>query len=157
MLAVREEIVGRWKVPAVLLDPEDLHLLIQTLGIIGNSVPTSETGKRRLAEWKQEVAAAAKGARGRTPLDPGWTYSFSAGFSFHLETHGRQPLDVDNFLKPTLDALAAGLFCAEGQDPRTIGRYNFDDSNFRYLFVHRLPDARIVAEEGAALVVSVRK
>jgi hypothetical protein len=157
MLVYEEQALGEWVVPAVLLDPEDLRLTIQVRGIIGNSVPTSETGKRRLVEWKRTVAAAAFTARGAVPLDPKWIYSISVGFSFHLQTHGGQTLDVENSLKPTFDALAAGLFCAIGQDPRAIERYNFDDSNFRYLFVHRLSDAHEEGSEGAGLVVSVRK
>lgn len=58
-------------------------------------------------------------------------------------------------MKPTLDALAAGLFCHENQDPLSIVRYNFDDSNFNYLFVCKLPKASGPDEEGAAIVVSV--
>lgn len=63
-----------------------------------------------------------------------WREQLAEGF------HGSQPLDVENILKPTFDALAAGLCCEQKQDPRTIGRYDFDDSNFRYRFVQRLPD-----------------
>ena len=157
MLDLQEQVVGRWRVPAVLLDPDDLRLPIEVLGIIGNSVATSESGKKRLVAWKQAVASAAKAARGASAFDSRWTYSISVGFSFHAKTHGNRALDVENFLKPTIDALAAGLFCGDEQDPRAIARYVFDDSNFRSLFVHRLSDARIVKEEGAGLVVSVQK
>lgn len=72
MLVIREELVGTWPVPSVLFDPEDLRLPIRVVGVIGNSVPTSETGKRRLVEWKQAVTIAAKAARGALPLDPHW-------------------------------------------------------------------------------------
>lgn len=37
-------------------------------------------------------------------------------------------------MKPTPDALAAGIFCDENQDPRAVARFAFDDSNFTYLF-----------------------
>lgn len=127
------------------------------MGVVGNSVPTSESGKARLAEWKATVAAAAKAARGEKPLVPGWTYAVSAGFSFNPAAHGSQTLDVENFLKPKFDAVAAGLFCPEAQDPRTISRYNYDDSGFRYLFVHRLPDAASVRDEGVGIVLSIRR
>ena len=66
-------------------------------------------------------------------------------------------LDVENFLKPTFDALAAGLFCASDQDPGQIRRYTYDDSNFRYLFVHRLADAESPELEGVGVVVSIGK
>lgn len=157
MLLIREQLVGRWLVPGVVFQPEDLNLAIAASSIIGNSVWSSKSGKARLTEWKRIVAAAAKDARGPAPLNPRWSYSVSAGLSFNVEAHGNQPLDVENFLKPTFDALAAGLFCTTEQDPRAITRYNFDDSKFQYLFVHRLADALTIEEEGAGLIVSVRK
>jgi len=120
-------------------------------------VPTSASGKHKLIEWKIAVASAAKQLRGAEPLDAHWHYCISAGFSFHPGSHGNAALDVENFLKPSFDALAAGLFCDNDQDPREISRYNYDDSNFRYLFVHRLDDAESKNNEGAGFVVSVRK
>jgi hypothetical protein len=75
--------------------------------------------------------------------------------SFHLGSHGhRQDLDVENFLKPAFDALACGLFVTAEQDLATIRRWHFDDSVFRHLLVHRLPDAKSPSEEGAAFIVS---
>jgi len=53
--------------------------------------------------------------------------------------------------------LAAGLFCHETQDPAAIMRFNFDDSNFNYLFIQRLQDVPRSDEEGAAICVSVRR
>ncbi len=157
MLALEERSVGKWKVPAVVFAAESIDLSIEVLGSIANSVATSEVGRRRLAQWKQTVAAAVKAGRGGTLWDPRWVYAVSAAFSFSHEIHGARLLDVENFLKPTFDALAAGLFCPDEQDPRAIDRYNFDDSNFLYLFVHRLRDARTAAEEGVGLVVSALK
>jgi len=83
-------------------------------------------------------------------------YLISIGFSFHLPSHGNRQLDVENFIKPTLDALAAGLFCADDLDPTTIERYDFDDSNFRRIFVHRLADAGSSSAEGVAIHLSAR-
>jgi hypothetical protein len=34
---------------------------------------------------------------------------------------------VENFMKPTPDALAAGIFCDENQDPRAVARFAFDE------------------------------
>jgi hypothetical protein len=101
------------------------------------------------------VAAAAKSARHGTVLDPGWRYAISAGFSFHSPSHGSQALDVENFLKPAFDALAAGLFCDHSVDCRSLERFHYNDSGFEYLFVHRLPDANSASEEGAGFVVSI--
>jgi hypothetical protein len=157
MLSVKTYQVGRWTVPAVGFEPEDLRLTFVVNGVVGNSVTTSPSGRKRLTEWKVAVARAAIKARGMSPLDPTWTYTVSAGFSFNVAAHGSQPLDVENFLKPTFDALAAGLFCDSGQDPRAIERFNFDDSGFRYLFVHRLADALDIGQEGVAIVLSIRK
>lgn len=157
MLVVKALEVGRWKMPAVVFEAEDLNVAFAAIGIVGNSIPTSASGKARLSEWKATVAAAAKAGRGSRPLSTEWTYAVSAGFSFNQAAHGSQTLDVENFLKPTFDALAAGLFCSPAQDPRAIPRYNFDDSGFRYLFAHRLPDATDARDEGVGIVVSVQK
>jgi hypothetical protein len=90
------------------------------IGVIGNSVPTSASAKSKLVEWKKAVASSAKRLRGSEPLDPNWHYCISAGFSFHPVTHGSAALDVENFLKPSFDALAAGLFCSDDQDPECV-------------------------------------
>lgn len=156
-LKIVNETVGAWGVSSVVFDDESQRLRVPVTAIIGNSVPTSESGKRNLAEWKMAVASAAKTLRGTGPLDPSWHYCISAVFSFHPGSHGYTALDVENFLKPSFDALAAGLFCANEQDPREIPRYNYDDSNFRYLFVHRLDDADSEDREGAGFVISIRK
>lgn len=156
-LEITNHEVGDWLVASVVFRSEDDRLAIPVTGIIGNSITTSEAGKRRSKDWKIAVATVAKQLRGPSPLDPKWHYCISAGFSFHPGTHGNQPLDVENFLKPSFDALAAGLFCERDQSPGHIPRYDYDDSNFRYLFVHRLADATSRSNEGAGFVVSIRK
>jgi hypothetical protein len=65
--------------------------------------------------------------------------------------------DVENYLKPLVDAIAAGLFCEEGTDPLTIERYNYNDSNFRHLLVFRLPDAKNEANEGVMTTICVQQ
>jgi hypothetical protein len=156
-LDIVDETVGTWGVSSVVFGDESERLCVPVTGIIGNPVPTSAPGKRKLTEWKKAVASAAKDLRGTEPLDPNWHHCITAGFSFHPASHGGAALDVENFLKPSFDALAAGLFCANDQDPREIERYDYDDSNFRYLFVHRLDDAESEDREGAAFVISIRK
>ena len=44
-------------------------------------------------------------------------------------------MDVDNFVKPIIDALAAGLFCDPQIDPNNIPHWNYDDSNFNTLLI----------------------
>lgn len=149
--------VGEWTIASVVFRHENQRLVVPTKAVIGNSVPNTDTGKQKLREWKIAVASVAKEIRGFVPLNPTWHYCISAGFSFHRGNHGNQSLDVENFLKPSFDALAAGLFCECDQDPTQIPSYDYDDSNFRYLFVHRLADAVSENEEGVGFVVSIRK
>jgi hypothetical protein len=152
----RTEHVGKWTLPTVAFESEDDSIAFEVKGIIGNSVPSPGLGRKKLTRWKQLVAKAAKKARGDVPFKPSWIYCISAGFSFNLQEHGGGKLDVENFLKPTFDALAAGLFCTVNQDPERIERYNYDDSNFRYLFVYRLDDAPRVMDEGVGFVLSIK-
>lgn len=153
-LVISQERVGPWGIMAVHHKASARSLAVPAMNIVGNSVPTSESGKLRLAEWKRQVAACTKERRGADCWNPRRHYAISIGFSFHMMTHGNQPLDIENFLKPSLDAFAAGLFCPNDQDPMRIERYNYDDSNFRYVFMQRLPDAPLESEEGAAIYAS---
>ena len=120
-----------------------------------NSVPTSPTGKKITRDWKPRVAAEVKAIRGNGP----WSeirlrYVISLGMTFNLKNHYYQKFDVENFVKPVLDAVAAGLFCDENTDPQDIDRWDFDDSNFRTLLIHRLPDTPDPRQEGVAISVS---
>lgn len=146
--------VGPWRMLAVEFKDSEASLSVPVVAPVGNSITTSQSGKRRTEAWKRAVAVRTKAARNRCVWSPGWAYAVSVGFAFSPALHGYQPLDVENFLKPALDALAAGLFCPGDQDASAIERYDYDDSGFRYLFVQRLADARSPDEEGAALYVS---
>lgn len=140
---------------AVAFAREERCIHLPVHGIVGNAVPTSARGKETLLKWKRTVADAAKQARGGAPLNPAWIYSISAGFSFHMPSHGNRGLDVENFLKPTFDGLAAGLFCESAVDCMQLDRFSYDDSGFKYLFAYRLPDAASAAAEGAGFVISI--
>jgi hypothetical protein len=89
-LLIAHHPVGGWSVKAVVFGSERLRLRVPVQGIIGNSVPTSASGKARLVDWKRRVAAVAMEARGPSPLEPSRTYSVTAGFSFHLPSHRNQ-------------------------------------------------------------------
>ena len=75
-------------------------------------------------------------------------------FTFYPGLHGYRALDVDNFIKPVLDGVAAGLFSPEEQDPQAIQHFNFDDSNFNTLLIQRLSDAAHPQGEGVAIFIS---
>jgi hypothetical protein len=156
VIGIVHEQVGCWTISAVAFSQEQRRITLPVHAGIGNSVPTSSNGRAVLLNWKRAVAAAAKQARSGAPLDPHQVYSISAGFSFHMPSHGNQGLEVENYLKPTFDALAAGLFCDPAADCQQFDRFAFDDTGFKYLFVYRLPDARLDSEEGVGFVVSVR-
>lgn len=153
-ISIAERTVGRWPITTVEFTLAKAQLPIAVTGVIANSVPTSDRGRHRLAEWKRLVAGTVKQNRGLNSWDNRWTYAISVGFSFNPGIHGSQPLDIENFLKPCIDAIAAGLFCPNAQDLREIPKYNYDDSNFIYLFVQRLSDAPTASDEGAAFFVS---
>ena len=158
MLYTKRNIDG-WVVLTIhFADPSPEPLLLAVRGLIGNSVPTSNAGKARTANWKVQVASAVMEARGTDPWNPSREFAISLGMRFHSPSHGhgRNPLDPENFIKPVIDAVAAGLFCELNVDPAHIQRWDFDDSNFRTLLVHRLTDAETQREEGVAISISSR-
>lgn len=111
-----------------------------------------------LQAWKLKVASDVRAERGDTPWEPEDRSVVTLGFSFCPELHGGpwQRLDVENYVKPTLDALAAGLFSEPGEDLASIPRWDYDDSSFSTLLIHRLPDAASAADEGVAVFVSAK-
>ena len=155
LLTLSLQTVGPWALDTVRFEQEQKGLGVPVFGLIGNSITTSDQGRRRTIEWKRKIVATTKSLRSATQWDPRTNYSVSVGFSFYPPAHGNRQLDAENFIKPALDALAAGLFCSNEQEPDLIVRFDFDDSNFSYLFVHKLADARHEGEEGAAFFVSV--
>lgn len=66
--------------------------------------------------------------------------------------HRNRELDVDNFLKPLLDGIAAGLFCDTTIEK--IEHFLFDDSNFLKLYVERLSNTMNANEEGVLVTIS---
>ena len=146
-----------FKIPVATLYQETNDLCFTVKGIIGNFAATSDRGKRLYQEWKRLVASKAKSLRGTTAWNPESLYCITCGFIFHMPSHGNRKLDVENFIKPTLDALAAGLFCSEDQDPNKIERYDYDDSNFRFMFIQRLADAKSENDEGVVINISVQE
>lgn len=151
-LGLERRAVGGWSVPAVRFADEARGLELRISGEIVNSITERKDAQ---LEWKRRIASEVRDARGGGLWDAGQRYAISLALRFCPATHGNQPLDVENFVKPVLDGLAAGLFSPPGQDPRAIERFNYDDSNFSTLFIHRLPDAARPDDEGVAISVSV--
>ena len=117
---------------------------------------TRQTGEQR--KWKLEVACVVKIKRierGEGAWCPRLVYAVTLQFRFHR--HPNQKLDVDNYVKPVLDGLAAGLFW-KGQDLRAIpsfaAHHGVDDSNFRILLIQRLGNAETPEDEGVRVFVS---
>ena len=150
-LTLEQRTVGGWSVPTVRFADEARGLELRLSGEIINSI--TERKDAQLA-WKRMIAAEVKGARGGGPWDVRQRYAISLAMRFCPATHRNQRLDAENFAKPVLDGLAAGLFCPPDQNPRAIGRFNYDDSGFATLFIHRLPDAPRPDDEGVAIRVS---
>lgn len=72
----------------------------------------------------------------------------------HLQDHWSREVDVDNYRKPVLDAVAAGLFDPE---PDRVTRWRgYPGHRFRTLLVHRLRDGAYPEREGAVVIVSAR-
>ena len=124
---------------------------------VHGTVVNSFTGGRNQQDWKRTVASAVKTARDGSPWDPLDLYAVSLEFRFHVDNHGSQELDVENYVKPVVDAVAAGLFLDEEKDPSGIERWDFPDSNFRTLLIHRAADPKDKHGEGVHISVSVRE
>lgn len=148
------ENIGGWDVTIAEFEGSEAPISVLVWGIIGNSVPTSPTGKKIRRDWRHNVMSEVKAARGGSPWDSSLRYAVSLGMTFNPKNHYYQKLDVENFIKPTLDAVAAGLFCDEDTEPHDIGLWNFDDSGFRTLLIHRFEDTPNPKSEGVAIHVS---
>lgn len=152
-LILRQQNIGGWEVPVLeFTNPARAALRLPVTGTIINSITER---KESLQNWKVKIASEVKAARA-TPWNPRNDYAITLSLSFHPANHGNRDLDVENFVKPIIDALAAGLFCDPQTDPNSISLWNFDDSNFNTLLIHRLPNADARDKEGIAICVSAR-
>ena len=152
-LILQQKTIGGWEVPVLeFTSPARAALRLPVTGIIINSITER---KESLQDWKVKIASEVKTAR-ETPWDSRNDYAITLSLSFHPANHGNRDLDVENFVKPILDALAAGLFCDPQTDPKDIKKWDYDDSNFNTLLIHRLPNADVRDKEGIAICVSAR-
>lgn len=163
-LVFTERKIEGWTVPTIEFSrPSRPYLRVAVNGVIINSIVDGARGRERQQNWKAQVASKVKAEREPYLWSSDHRYAISIGFIFHPDNHGRQvncrgqaKLDVENFVKPVVDAIAAGLFCPDSTEPQNIERWGYDDSNFNTLLIHRLPDARTRAGEGIAISVSAR-
>ena len=153
-LTLRSRDIGDFvDVPTIeFAQPAQVMLCVPVVGEIINSVVE---GARRADQqaWKAHVASAVESERGNAAWNDGDAYAITLGLRFHPPTHRNIIPDLDNVIKPILDALAKGLGLPwKGGHP-----WNYDDSNFTTLLIHRLPDAASREAEGAAIAVSSRR
>ena len=137
-------------VPTIeFVQPDQDTLCVPVVGEIINSVVD---GARRADQqaWKAQVASAVESERGNAVWNDGDAYAITLGLRFYPKA---QDFDVDNYVKPILDALAKGL----GLPWKGKREWDYDDSNFTTLLIHRLPDAGSREAEGAAIAVSSRR
>lgn len=156
-LVFAERKIGEWTVPIIEFSrPVRPNLCVAVNGVIINSVVDGARGKEIQQNWKAQVASAVKRARGVHAWNAGDEYAISLTMRFCLANHGNMDLDAENFIKPIIDAIAAGLLCDSQTQPQNIERWGYDDSNFNTLLIHRLPDARTRTGEGIVISVSAR-
>jgi len=105
----------------------------------GRQGSARQAWNRARQAWIRDVACVVKAKRGRDRWCSKHRYAVTLQFRFHPRP---TPLDVDNYVKPVLDGLAAGLFSEKDPaDIETFAAHNgVDDSNFRTLLIRRLPD-----------------
>ena len=108
--------------------------------------------KQELLEWKQKIAKLVYDERNGRNFSPDSHYAISLSLRFSPSLHGNVKLDVENYIKPILDGIAAGLFCQIEQDLAQITRFNYDDSNFNKLFVEKLDDCN---SEDEGLIITI--
>ena len=144
-----------WDTQAIAMRRERPRLVVAVRGTIGNAITTSDCGRRTKETWRVTVARCVTQQRGSSPWDGECVCAVSLALRFCMSLHGNRRLDVENYVKPSLDALAAGLFCDSGTELEARDRWDFGDSVFRHLFIHRLNDAERPEDEGALFCVSV--
>lgn len=121
-------------------------------GKIINSVVDSNR-KQELLEWKRKIAKSIFILLNDKSISPDRNHAISLSIQFSPTLHGNAKLDVENYVKPIVDGIAAGLFCSNNQDPLKIDKFDYDDSNFNKLFVEKLDDCNS-KDEGLIITIA---
>ena len=126
---------------------EPIKVLVR--GRIANSTDISE----RTKPWKQKIVQAIMDKRNGVQNNENH-YAISVSMKFHLKTHGNLKLDAENYLKPILDGVAAGLFVPDNTNPSEISHFNYDDSNFDKVYFEKLSHALTFEDEFVIITIS---
>jgi len=118
-------------------------------GRIANSV---DENKERSKAWKEKICWQIIQKRHGVQNNEN-QHAISVSMKFHLKAHGGQELDAENYLKPILDAVAAGLFATDDMHPTEITRFDFDDSNFDNVYFEKLTPAE--RREGECVIITI--
>jgi len=121
-------------------------------GRIVNSVP-SPNDKENQLQWKRTIAKSVYLSKTSESHSSEDYYAISLNMRFNLKNNHAKKLDVENYVKPVLDAIAMGLFSHDA-DLDKITKFDADDSNFNHLYIERSKDVASPSEEGITIVVS---
>lgn len=151
MLKLISEDIDGWKLHALEFVTDERILKKVVLGKLSNS--QTDAGQDIRFDCQTNIAKKIKSIRGITPRSKENEYAISLGLKFSRHENQKQPLDIDNFIKPIFAGIAAGLFSPDDEYPKDIiGFTQYDDSCFRYLYVERLEEH--AEEEGVVIVIS---
>jgi len=151
-LELKSENIDGWKLNALEFSEDNNILKKVILGKLSNS--QTDAGQNIRFEWQTQIANEIKSIRGIIPRSSKNQFAISLGMKFSRHDNQKQPLDVDNFIKPIFAGIAAGLF-STGNLPIKVEDFKDDDSRFIYLYVEKL-DVH-ASTEGVAIVISELK
>ncbi|MFZ0184829.1 MAG: hypothetical protein WAL88_08360 [Nitrosotalea sp.] len=140
-------LVDDWKINYLDFDKSTLILKKVVFGKIINSVTEQ---KEELLNWKRKIVESVFNEKIIVNPSSDSTYAISLSFRFHPQCHSSNKLDVENYVKPVIDGIAAGMF---SKDPSTVTKFNFDDSNFKHILIEKLDTPVTPSNEGVAIVV----
>ena len=119
-------------------------------GKIINSV-IDASKKQYQVEWKHKIANQVFSTRNDLQNENDH-YAISLSMMFYADKRKR---DVENYIKPIIDAIAVGLFTKNKEELDSITEFNKDDSNFNHIYVERLTDTVDPLKQGVAITVSM--
>lgn len=123
---------------------------LEIKGKIINAIVDGEVRQREQLEWKRKIATTIKNSR-KECYRPDCDYGVSVTMRFKAK---KQKFDVENYIKPILDGVAAGVFCGEEQIIDQIPRFNFPDHCFSNIFIQKLDNDN---DKDEAIYVTIYK
>ena len=142
----KREALDKYKISFLNFDgDEPIRVIVR--GRIVNS-----TDDARAKPWKQKIAREIMKVR-KGVQDPKILYAISVTMHFHPETHQKQKLDAENYLKPILDATAAGLF-EDHKTPEELHSFHYDDSNFENVYFDKM---WVMEKQHELIIITISK